>query len=78
MASAAMNQVHRHTTADELLFVRTMYLAGKLEWLKGYLGRIHKRCWVGHGMEVDPVIIEQETKRMVDALERALRHDSHR
>ena len=60
-----------HTTADELIFLRHIFLKGNLPGLRNYLHQARHRIWHGTGMNVDPGMVIAEAEDLLDKLERA-------
>lgn len=60
---------YRHTTLDELEYLRGLKKRGKLDLLKTSLQNAPYRAWYGPGMDVDPIRIIYELREMIREME---------
>lgn len=57
------------TTADEILFLRDLYAAGKASSLRKYAMQCTQREWSGRGMAVDVHVVVERANALADELE---------
>jgi hypothetical protein len=61
------------TTQDELMFIRGLFIRGKIQNLRNYVRVAHERKWWGEGMAVNPMIVILEARDLLAEMERQAR-----